>query len=97
MNKEKFIEAKKDINLQISKLRDLEKQLISDYIESNKKFNIGDRVKNIKHNEFGFVNSFDVDWMYNVKSICKKEKKDGTQSLQKMYVFDDSQLEIANK
>lgn len=56
------------------------------YIEKNKTFEIGDRVKT-KHNDIGIVFGFDLDWNNDVKPLMYKEKKDGTRSKHKLNVY----------
>lgn len=65
------------------------------YIEANKTFKIGDRVKTT-HNEFGIVYGFDLDWDGNVKPLMKKEKKDGKPSKFELNVYKVCQVRLAD-
>lgn len=79
-NKTKYLEQEvKTIENEIQAIRE-------HYIEKNKTFEIGDRVKT-KYNEIGIVFGFDLDWNGDVKPLMWKEKKDGTPSKHKLNVY----------
>lgn len=56
------------------------------YIEENKSFEIGDRVKT-KRGEIGIVYNFDLDYKDEVKPLMWKEKKDGSASKFKLNIY----------
>lgn len=97
MTKEIFIESQKNIEKEISNLRDINSQLIKDYIEHNKPFNIGDRIFKSKSKEYGFVVSFKMGYQFEITPICVKEKKDGTESKHSLYVYSINDVELAKK
>jgi hypothetical protein len=95
MIKQEYIELEKEINSKIYNLRESLKIAKEKYIEANKPFNIGDRVMCQSKKMFGYVTSFEISYNNEVRPICFKEKKDGTQSQIKMWVWNDSDLILA--
>jgi actin-like ATPase involved in cell morphogenesis len=95
MGKQEYIELEKEINSKIYNLRESLKIAKENYIEANKPFEIGDRVMCQSKKTFGYVVSFEINYSNEVKPVCFKEKKDGTQSQIKMYVWNDSDLILA--
>lgn len=80
------------------KIRELKEQIViitKQYIEANKPFQVGDRVKTT-HNEFGIVYGFDLDWDGDVKPLMKKEKKDGKASKLELNVYKVGQVRLAD-
>ena len=80
------------------KLRETKEQIViikEQYIEANKTFQIGDRVKTA-HNEFGIVYGFGLDWNGDVKPLMKKEKKDGKASKFELNVYKVDQVRLAD-
>lgn len=95
MTKEFFIEEKKKINDELIILRNRETELIKKYIDSNKEFEVGEKVKVTSEKgviEFGFISKVKLNYSSQIKYEVVKEKKDGTPSQHKLYVWYSSKI-----
>lgn len=95
MNKEVFIEEKRKINEELIYLRNREAELITKYIESNKEFSELQKIsvtslKGIV--EHGFVSRVKLNYSGNIDYELVKEKKDGTPSQHKLWVWPGSKI-----
>lgn len=90
MKKEFFIEEKNKINDELIILRHRETELIKKYIDSNKEFEIGEKVK-VTHIggeiEFGFISKVKLNYSSQIEYEVVKEKKDGTPSQHKLFMW----------
>lgn len=75
MNKSEFNQKIIDINIEISKLNDLKKETEIKFIQENKKFEIGDKVK--YHNKIGVVAEIGLRFGEDVGYKINKIRKDG--------------------
>lgn len=97
MTEQEFRNEKQFLKGRIKTFKDSIELLEKEYIETNKPFKIGDRIRNTTYGDFGFVNGFELDYNDNIKPIAYKEKKDGTPSKQNMYIYNLDQVELAPK
>lgn len=97
MEKEAFLENRKFIESEIEKMKTLKKELEAEYVECNKRFNLGDRIKKVRGQEFGYITGFKIDWHGNIAEHAVKEKKDGTPSKHSMFIYQSSEIESAPK
>jgi len=97
MTKETFVRQKVELNGKIDELRQVINKLKAEYIEANKPFNLGDKVKVIKGKsvEFGVVTGFEIRYSNSVECVLNKLKKDGTQSQIKLYVWGAEKIELS--
>lgn len=97
MNKEEYNKKLTEFDAQISKISALKTNLKIEYINANKPFDIGQKVKVIKNtqNQFGFIRGYEVDYNYEIKPVIYKMKKDGTESQIRLYVWYDDKIEKA--
>ena len=91
MTKLEYIENKKKIEDQIRDLRQQLRSLESEYIESNRLFKDGEKVKvtNTSNGKerFAFVYGYTIRSNYKLKSNLKKCKKDGTMSKVDLFLY----------
>ena len=95
MTKEFFIEENKKINDELIILRNRETELIKKYIDSNKEFEVGEKVKVTSEKgviEFGFISKVKLNYSSQIEYEVVKEKKDGTPSQHKLYVWYSSKI-----
>lgn len=95
MTVEEYKLQKSIIAEQKAALIDEEKRIEIQFIESNKIFDIGDKVKLTHKNgkiEIGFVSKLSV-YFDRVRYDFVKEKKDGTMSQIKLYDWSDDKIE----
>lgn len=82
MTKSEYIENKQKIKNQITDLRQKLKSLESQYIEANRLFKDGEKVKvtdtSNGNERFAFVNGYKIAFKAKLKPLLKKCKKDGT-------------------
>lgn len=97
MTKEEFEIKKEAINKKKLLLSQELKQIENEYIQSNKKFNVGDKIKNSR-NELGIISGFKIiDVLDNrIEPVCKKIRKDGTASVYDLLFWDIDKLELVN-
>lgn len=96
MNKEQFTLETLNLDNQIKELSIKKERIKLDYIEANRPFEIGDKIKATRTNgeeSFGFVTGFIVGYRNEIEIKAVKCKKDGTPSFYEMYIYDYSKLE----
>ena len=91
MTKEEYKKAMKELT---DKIGDIKKE----YINSNVKFKIGDKVikdKGTDREQIGFVNGYKIgSWNSEITVKCVKCKKDGTPSKVEMFVYSVNDIEL---
>lgn len=90
MTKEQYKEQMKSLSDQRDAIQDKICQLNDDYIQANKKCNVGDvvEVRWNKNVEKGVVTDFTIHWLSEeVIPVLKKMKKDGTASAHSLRVW----------
>lgn len=89
MKKEEYVYAVESMRSDIEVLNDKIKQCHVEYINANKKHELGEKLRvTTKRGEvsFGFVYSISIDWQDNIRYDLKAMKKDGTISKNNLYV-----------
>ena len=97
MKKEDFIEELNKLNDETRLINEKISSLESKYIDSNKRFNIGDRVYSNKKKTFGYVYGFELGFDFRIIPKVLNEKKDGTVSKVTMFVYSMDELTLSNK
>ena len=97
MEKLDFLQKKKQIEYNIYQLKSELSSLKKEYIESNKKFEIGELIQviipEIKFQNrviegevlFGYVDSFEINYSGQISPILFKQTKNGTKSKNRLY------------
>ena len=82
MNREEYLQAKKAIRAEIDILRNTSLSLDKEYIEENKIFSVGDKLKitDRKGDRIAIVTGNTVDSWGGIDPTLNKVKKDGTTS-----------------
>ena len=96
MTQEEFRLQKRIIREQRNALDDAELRIKEQYIESNKEFDILDKVRVIHSNgsyEFGFVKHISISYRDVLKYTFNRAKKDGTMSLIQLWIKDSDKIE----
>ena len=92
MTKEEFISAEKQIDQDINLLMGTRRKLVSDYIESSRKFDLGQKVQ-IRGERFAFINGFEIlSYTKEVRYLLLKCKGNGSASKHTDYCSDSSQI-----
>ena len=95
MTIEEFKLQKAIVKEKIENLNNELKRVEQQFIDSNKEFDIGDKVKITRRGnmvEIGFICSFSIEFDH-IRYYCKKEKKDGTMSNINLYVWFEDKIE----
>lgn len=97
MTKEEYQTKKEAINEKKLLLSQKLKQLENEYIQSNKKFNVGDKIKTSR-NELGIIYGFRIiSHLDNkIEPVCKKIRKDGTASIHDLFIGCLETIELVN-
>ena len=109
MKKEEFNLLKEGLKNQIEEINNKISELKVRYISENRKFNDGERVciTVLEHKEwygdkivpeqkrFAYIESVGIEYNGEIKYVLRKEKKDGSMSLQRDYY--SSQQDILEK
>lgn len=96
MTQEEFRLQKRIIREQRNALVDEELRIKEQYIESNKEFDILDKVKVIHSDgscEFGFIKHISISYSDLLEYTVNRAKKDGTMSLIKLWIKDSDKIE----
>ena len=90
MTKEEFIKKNLEITEALISLREKEQEIQKEYINSNKIFNIGDKISTTNKRgdvEYGFVRSIHIGYNKDIEYKYVKMKKDGTPSQIQLWFF----------
>ena len=96
MTQEEFRLQKRIIREQRNALVDEELRIQAQYIESNKEFDILDKVRVVHPDgsyEFGFVKHISISYRDVLEYTINRAKKDGTMSLIKLWIKDSDKIE----
>lgn len=107
MNKNEYLNLQNEISLKMAELRNESKRLDKEYLDSNLKLSIGDKVEvyypERKHynevipayTEIGYVSGKEVTYSGQASYSLNKCKKDGSQSRHNLYgTFNDSNTKL---
>lgn len=97
MNYEIYSKQREELEGQKKLLIEQIKSLDDKYVQENSKFKIGDRIKNLNTNEFGYVCKNKLDYRGRIRTEAYKEKKDGTQGMHKMFIWAEDKIELSPK
>ena len=97
MTKEEFIKEKEFLEDKIKTLKESIKLLTNEYINDNKPFEIGAKIKNKQYSDFGIVYGFELHYDNTIKPLAYKVKKDGNPSKHNMYIYKLDQVELSLK
>jgi hypothetical protein len=90
MTKEEYISQIEEQDLIIKNACQVKKDIKEKYIEANKKFEVGEKVKICGDNErFAFVSDIKINFRGDVDYTLCKIKKDGTMSRHSDWVYID--------
>ena len=96
MTQEEFRLQKRIIREQRNALVAEELRIQEQYIESNKEFNILDKVRVVHPDgsyEFGFVKHISISYREVLEYTVNRAKKDGTMSCIKLWIKDSDKIE----
>ena len=90
MTKEEYSNKLTELESQIGQIRAEISELKYKYIQANKMFEKGDKVRVIHGSNpvlYGFVGDHEIHWDGAVRPVIFKMKKDGTESMQKLFAW----------
>lgn len=96
MKKEDFKKRLNDINESVEFLNQEKKSLIKEYLESNSDFKIGEKVKVVSvdgNYQYGYISETVLNYGHEIGYDVLKEKKDGTPSMNKIFVYFNDKIE----
>lgn len=101
MIKQEYIDEIKKIADERISLREREIEVTKNYIDSNKKFEIGQRVKVVskdeKNTEFGYISNIKIGYKGELEYEMFKEKKDGKPSRHKLWFWSGYKIYSENE